>query len=125
MLFPYMGLRLGRYQQTFHRNGKPERRNSMDILKDIVSVLATLVPLAADKRFNLLPVNPSVRNEVFLISVIAALVASAGGYRVAKLRGLSWPGWSTLTVTKHWILFAELILTSARVVVNTSCVSIV
>lgn len=86
----------------------------VDILKNLLSLSAALLPLI-EKYVELLPVNPHVRNDVWLISIMVAAVAGLGGYQSAKHLGRGRVvGWIGLLL---FVLFlvVELAITTAGI----------
>lgn len=71
--------------------------NWLEILKNLVIILEAALPLI-EKKFELLPVNPAVRNDVVVVSVMAAAVAGFGAYHSTKQfpKTRRWLGWIAL-----------------------------
>jgi hypothetical protein len=54
-----------------------------EVLKNLINIIQALLPLF-DSGVQLLPVNPKIRTDVGVISIIAALVAAFAAYYSAK-----------------------------------------
>jgi hypothetical protein len=57
--------------------------STWEIIKNLISLIPAVLPLA-DKGFHWLPVNPAVREEWMVPSILLALVTGLGGYYLAK-----------------------------------------
>jgi hypothetical protein len=55
----------------------------MEVIKVLVSLLQALLPLL-DSNLQFLPVNPKIREDVLVLSIIAALLAGIAAYYSAK-----------------------------------------
>jgi hypothetical protein len=68
-----------------------------EVLKNLATLLEAALPLV-EKKFELLPVNPAVREDVVVVSMVAAAVAGFGAYHSTKqfpsIR--RWLGWIPL-----------------------------
>jgi hypothetical protein len=85
-----------------------------DIIKNLLSILPALLPLL-EKQIDLLPVNPLVRQDVWLISMVLAGVAGLGGYQSAKrLYFCRYIGWIGLLLLVPTVLL-ELGITTTEV----------
>ena len=55
-----------------------------EFTKNAASIFEALLPLA-EKHLRFLPVNPAVREELLLVSMVLAGVAGFGTYRCTKI----------------------------------------
>jgi hypothetical protein len=65
--------------------------NRWEIAKNLISLIPAVLALA-DKGLHWLPVNPAVREEWSMPSILTALVAGLGGYYLAKPKQHPLPG---------------------------------
>jgi hypothetical protein len=92
---------------------REKRLGSMiDLLKNVLSLFAAVLPLL-EKHFDLLPVNPLVREDVWLISVIITGIVGLGGYQASRcLRGFRSIGWVGIVLLIPVLLFEIAITTT-------------
>lgn len=79
----------------------------LDALNGSISLFQALLPLL-EKKLALLPVNPGIRENVLVISIVLAAVAGGGGYvTTRRLHKPSIP-WSSLAIafTAVGLMFA-------------------
>jgi hypothetical protein len=79
----------------------------MEVLKNGISLLQAFLPFL-EKRFELLPINPGLRNNVLLISVLFAATAGLGGYQQLKRSKKAVIAWFALAgaVVSVMLIFA-------------------
>jgi hypothetical protein len=84
---------IGRDEQTARRESGNSMSTKAEWTKRALSLLSGLLPVG-ERYANVLQLDPAVRNEVFLISVVAAVLAGFGGHESARhLRRGALFGW--------------------------------
>ena len=82
-----------------------------EVLAKLFSLLPSLLPLL-EKHWSLLPVNPAVRSDVWVLSIIISAVAGFGGYQSSgRYHFLGWTGLFLFVVT----LSGELAITATEI----------
>jgi hypothetical protein len=81
--------------------------NWWEVLKNAFSLIQALLPLL-EKKIDLFPINPALRDNVFVISIVLAAVAGLGGYQTVRRTekiALPWLGFA-LTIVCGGLMFA-------------------
>ena len=68
----------------------------LDVGMGILSVVPALFPLV-ERQFALLPVNPGIRENVLIISIVLAAVVGLGGYLTTRRYGKPAIPWCSIT----------------------------